>query len=410
MAAIYTLGTSPGTAIRGNLIHDVWDWEEGYGAGGIYPDEGSSQILIEDNVVYRTASGGLTVHYGKEDIARNNIFALGRDSQVYLGRRDQNSSLTLERNIVYFEEGALFLRESDLKADYNLYFNTAGEKLTFPIDLDFPAWQAKGQDAHSLITDPKFVNPGEYDFRLQPDSPALKLGFKPIDVRQAGLTGPPGLIRLARSVQRPVTPIPRRAQAPPVPLDDGFETTPVGGAADLAYTHGETAAATIRVTEEAAASGKRSLKFQDAPGLDQPWNPHIFYSPHYTEGMVVESFDLRVEQGATVWHEWRDASAPYRVGPSLGVTAEGQVMAKDQKLMTVPLGTWVHFEITCGLGQQTTGTWDLTVTVAGQPPQRLEKLPCDPKCKELQWLGFISNATDQAVFYLDNLKLRASAR
>ena len=405
MAAIYTLGTSPGTVIRGNLIHDIWDWEEGYGAGGIYPDEGSSDILIEDNVAYRTASGGLTVHYGRRNIVRNNILALGRDGQVYLGRRDMESSMTFEHNIVYFDEGALFQRESDLVADYNLYYQTAGADLTFPVDLDFAAWQAKGMDVHSLIADPKFVDASKGDFRLQPDSPALKLGFKPIDTSQAGISGPPALAALARGIQRPPSTKPRRAQAPPLTLDDGFETTPVRGSADLAVTYGEAGTASIRVTDEAAAAGQHSLKFTDAPGLDQPWNPHIWYTPNQNQGLATCSFDLRLEPGAIVWHEWRDAASPYRVGPSVGVDAAGQLMAAKQPLMDLPRSQWVHFEMTCGLGKQADGTWNLTVTLPGQAAQTFQKLPCDPKCKELQWMGFISNATDTAVFYLDNVKL-----
>jgi hypothetical protein len=407
MGAIYTLGISPGTVLRHNLIHDVWDWEEGYGAGGIYPDEGSSQILIENNVVYRTATGGLTVHYGKDNTARNNIFAFGRDLQVYLGRRDKDSSLTFDHNIVYYDEGALFQRESDLTADYNIYFDTRGEPLEFPVGLDFAAWQAKGLDVHSQITDPKFVDAAQYDFRLKPDSPALKLGFQPIDVTQAGITEPPELIKLARSIKREPFST-RRAQAPALSLDEGFETTPVNSTADLAYTHGETTAASIRVTDEMAAAGKRSLRFTDAPGLDQTWNPHIFYSPNQNEGLATCSFDLRLEPGADVWHEWRDNASPYRVGPSLGINAAGKLKAANQELIVIPRSQWVHFEIVSGLGKKAEGTWSLTVTVAGQAPRRFEKLPCNPKWNRLQWMSFVSNATERTVFYLDNLRLNVA--
>lgn len=406
MGAIYTLGTSPGTVIRGNLIHDVWDWEEGYGAGGIYPDEGSSQILIENNVAYNTASGGLTVHYGKNNIVRNNIFALGRDNQVYLGRRDMDSNLTFERNIVYYVEGALFTRESDLAADNNVYWNTKGEPVVFLNGASLKQWQAKGLDVHSVVADPKFLNPRRFDFRLRPDSPALKLGFQPIDISKAGLTGPPELVKLARSIKRPPTVVPRRPQPRPLTLDDGFELSPAGVTAENAVTWGETSEARIRVTDETAASGKHSLKFTDAPGLDQTWNPHIWYSPHLLEGIVHCSFDLRVEKGAIVWVEWRDASDPYRVGPSLGVDVEGRLVARDKTLLTLPFGQWVHFEIVCGLGTKTTGTYDVTVTIPGQRPQPYLRLPCDPTCKQLEWLGFVSDANDHAVFYLDNLKLR----
>lgn len=104
-------------------------------------------------------------------------------------------------------------------------------------------------------------------------------------------------------------------------------------------------------------------------------------------------------------HEWRDAASPFRTGPSVSVDDAGQVTASGQPFMAVPHSQWVHFEVTCDLGKQADGTWSLTVTVPGQPPQLFAKLPCDPRCRELQWMGFISNATDTAVCYLDNLKL-----
>lgn len=405
MAAIYTLGIQPGTVIRNNLIHDIYDWVEGYGAGGIYPDEGSSQMLIENNVVYRTASGGLTVHYGQDNICRNNIFVNGRDTQIHLGRRDKESSLTFENNIVCYDEGSLFSRESDLKSGSNIYWNTAGEELGFPLNKSFQEWQAMGQDVGSVIADPKFGNPAKDDYTLLPDSPALKLGFKPIDTSTCGITKPAALAKLARSIKRPAVAMPRRSSAPPLTLSEGFEETPVGANADVVYTHGETAAATIRVSAEQAASGKRSLRFEDAPGLDQPWNPHIFYSPHITSGTVTLSYDLRMGPGAVLANDWRDAASPFRTGPNLNVEADGTLTAAKQKLLVLPHDQWVHIEVTSALGKQANGTFDVSVTLPGQQPQKFEKLPCDPKCKELQWLGFVSNATEKVVFFVDNVKL-----
>ena len=34
--------------------------------------------------------------------------------------------------------------------------------------------------------DPLFVDPEHHDYRLQPDSPALNLGFRPIDISDVG--------------------------------------------------------------------------------------------------------------------------------------------------------------------------------------------------------------------------------
>ncbi len=48
------------------------------------------------------------------------------------------------------------------------------------------SWQAMGFDRHSVVADPRFVNPEQDDYRLQPDSPALPLGFEQIPVETIG--------------------------------------------------------------------------------------------------------------------------------------------------------------------------------------------------------------------------------
>ncbi len=51
----------------------------------------------------------------------------------------------------------------------------------------WPAWwQAQGLDRHSLVGDPLFVDPDKGDYRLRPNSPALRLGFKPIPLEKIG--------------------------------------------------------------------------------------------------------------------------------------------------------------------------------------------------------------------------------
>jgi len=49
-----------------------------------------------------------------------------------------------------------------------------------------------GLEQHSIAADPLFVDISREDFRLQPDSPALKLGIQqPFDVRKAGVQKTP---------------------------------------------------------------------------------------------------------------------------------------------------------------------------------------------------------------------------
>lgn len=74
--------------------------------------------------------------------------------------------------------------------------------------------------------------------------------------------------------------------------------------------------------------------------------------------------------------------------------------------MELRAGKWVHFEITADLSQTDGGRWSLTVTEAGGAPRSFHDLPVvNPECRKLNWIGFISNATQRTEFYLDNFVL-----
>ncbi|MFC5456997.1 right-handed parallel beta-helix repeat-containing protein [Prosthecobacter fluviatilis] len=55
-----------------------------------------------------------------------------------------------------------------------------------PLD-EWSAWQNAGWDKHSLVADPLFEDWEKDDFRLKPESPAFKLGFKKIPVEEIGI-------------------------------------------------------------------------------------------------------------------------------------------------------------------------------------------------------------------------------
>jgi len=73
-----------------------------------------------------------------------------------------------------------------------LYFRGAGSAFygpwaDEPVGDRFAWWRSQGYDTHSIIADPLFVDVQNDDFRLKPESPAFKLGFKPIPQERIGL-------------------------------------------------------------------------------------------------------------------------------------------------------------------------------------------------------------------------------
>jgi hypothetical protein len=409
MGAIYTLGISTGTVIRNNLIHEIWGHEQS-GSGGIYPDEGTSGVLVENNVVAGTIYGGFSIHYGRDITARNNIFALSRDRQISRGRADMKTTFSFERNIVLYDGGELMGGSGAITSSgSNVYWCTSAP-VRFPDGATLAQWQAQGYERDSVVADPLFADPRRLDFRLKPGSPALKLGFQPIDTRACGLYGPKAWTSLPRAVKRPAFAYPAKPAPRPLLLNEGFEQQDPGTSADQAVTWGEAGEARVRVTDEAAASGRQSLKFADAAGLDYPFNPHIWYVPNLEQGLVALDFDVRLESGAVACVEWRDAASPYNVGPSIVIDGSGELTAAGRAITRLSPGTWSHVRMVAGLGARAAATWRLEVRPAGGSAQVVEGLPCGRGFKKLQWLGFVSNATTAAVYYVDNVQLQTLKR
>ncbi|MBM3474686.1 MAG: hypothetical protein FJX75_15590 [Armatimonadetes bacterium] len=146
-------------------------------------------------------------------------------------------------NCVYLEEG--------LEPRINLSLYPGGGKL-----YTWDEWRALGADKTSVLEDPLFVDAKNHDYRLKPDSPALKLGFKPIPVDEIGphqsdlratwpITEAPGVaalgdFRTVRYYQPPqYRPLP--AKGPFMPRDGApnfFAKAAAGQALKVAYFGG----------------------------------------------------------------------------------------------------------------------------------------------------------------------------
>ncbi|HPT21921.1 MAG TPA: right-handed parallel beta-helix repeat-containing protein [Bacteroidales bacterium] len=189
MGGVYTLGASEGTTVSNNVVHHVYSYD--YGGWGLYTDEGSYGITMENNLVYACKNSGFHQHYGKENIIRNNIFALNIRAQLQATRVEDHRSISFTNNIIYFDKGSLLSsnwHKFNLLTDYNCYWDVRTKDIRFD-DKSFAEWKKSGKDAHSIIADPLFVNPGKFDFHLKNLSVAKKIRFVPFDYSRAGVYG-----------------------------------------------------------------------------------------------------------------------------------------------------------------------------------------------------------------------------
>ncbi len=204
LGCIYTLGCQPGSSVRNNHLHHIY--RHGYGGNGIYPDAGSSGILFENNIAHHcvcTGFGG-----GQRDVVvRNNIFAITEEFTAQPGNNEETFATWFERNVMFWREGTLG-NQAPVGSDPNSAVWTgnvlwpAGRPLQLSDGHDLAYWQQRGQFADTLIADPLFVDPDGGDYRLRADSPAIRHGFKPIDISRCGpRKNPP---RREKFAERPI--------------------------------------------------------------------------------------------------------------------------------------------------------------------------------------------------------------
>ena len=195
MGGIYLLGTQPGTVVRGNRIHDVVSRD--YGGWGIYLDEGSSYILVENNVCYRTTCPPFVQHYGRQNTVRNNIFCAANSPVAESNPRKENEGFLLHGNILLVDAMPLYLSGGDaartaqvLRGQGNLIWDLRQTPVIHDADgvaWDLPAWQAAfGLETGTVIADPGFADPNCGDFRFTDDSAAKAIGFIPWDTASSG--------------------------------------------------------------------------------------------------------------------------------------------------------------------------------------------------------------------------------
>ena len=97
---IYTLGTQPGSALRGNLIHDVRRNAGRAESNGMFLDQGTGEFTIEGNVIYGIDRSPLRFHKGWENVVRDNVLQVGGDMPPVRYNDTRQERIRLEDNTV----------------------------------------------------------------------------------------------------------------------------------------------------------------------------------------------------------------------------------------------------------------------------------------------------------------------
>ena len=438
----YPHGTHPGTGFT-----SPWC------SFGIYLDAAICGVTVYGNIIARTGADCIYVQYGGDHIIENNIFVQSDKDRVqfnsmaalgtfmytdFAGKyKDKMAPNQYKHNIFYY--GGLNTNlyqvwhgdtndwdRRHAQFDENLLWHK-GKPISVFMDSkmnykSLDKWQGQGYDVKSIVADPLFVNAARDDYRLQPNSPAYKVGFKDInaEIEKIGayMSGERASWPLINAIYPKETPLvfdfPKEAAS----IIDGFERSLAG----LLPAKGAVAAsgsASVLVSDEAAKDGNNSLKFTYASNAANPWEPHIYYRPEIAAGKVHFSIDVMnsAKEPARFTMEFREWEDKLVSGPSFSVTNDGKVLMGGKlgkggdEIVEIPNGVWCNVSMDFELGDKSPGTCTLKLSVPGKPDV-VKTMPFpDAAFRKVTWFG-ISNTNSDAVrtvFYADNLILGLAA-
>ena len=428
-ASIYTLGRQPGTVIRGNVTRDnvKSPFAKHYWQLGLYLDEGSSDMLVENNFVYRVGTTAFNMNGGAQNVIRNNIlgpiydFEGTKEVYVRCRKKPYARSNVFTHNLMYFDSVNMMeagMEKSLFDCHDNLYWNFAGKPFSFA-GKTFAEWQAGGQDAGSLNVDPMFENPANGDFRLKKSSPALALGFVPFDIAAAGLE--PAFKDVAASAK--TVPPPFYQMKLPVPhafagfvvyLDD----IPAGQLPRGFTLSGGTPEANFKVCDGVGKNGGRALVATDRKNAAKPFYPYLTcqFPTQLEHGTVTFSCDVKqkAEAAATLDISFRDYSRhgnskkQFVSSPNVMFTAAGRIKSGDNIISSVAPGSWTHVEISFPL--EGPGRVASIAVMLADGTKKESKQALDAEFTGATSLGlFCSDALD-GVCYIDNLRLTVKSQ
>jgi parallel beta-helix repeat protein len=175
-AGTYPNAPTAGSIIRNNIVDGVFGTLEGWdkwiyrGGHGIFLDENSGKVTIENNTVVNGSHSCIFIRTSFDETVRNNTLMSAR--RVFLVGTDYGGS-KFTNNIVYALNRDIDNKDiqwlvsnykgPDILMNYNTYLSHYNSTNVFRIDevtnYSFEGWKAAtGQDANSTIDVTRFVN------------------------------------------------------------------------------------------------------------------------------------------------------------------------------------------------------------------------------------------------------------
>jgi len=204
LGGIYLLGVQQGTVVSGNVIHDVtmYDGSSGYAGNGIYLDSGCQYMTIENNLVFNCDTSGFNTTLSKENVIRNNIFALCGESTACLGTAQYakaflNLNSVFNNNIFLTDNHVMsveYLQNTEhFKGNGNIIWDMTYGSDTYYAEghrsgktLTMETAKNKGYLDSVVFMNPEFTDAKGFDFSFSEDSEIKSTGFKPFDYTKAG--------------------------------------------------------------------------------------------------------------------------------------------------------------------------------------------------------------------------------
>jgi parallel beta-helix repeat protein len=231
-------------AAHNNLVHHNIAYDNSCGAdqryAGIAIEVNSERNRVYNNLIYDNCHAGYLTNSPNNEIY-NNVMYGNIGAQISFGDWEDSTPTgnvimnnifvvtragDQENAVACWGEGYDPLQNT---FDYNLYYYVNGPDksrmvVVWPIysrAYSFSEWQAAGKEQHGVLGDPQFINPGNADFHLRSNSPAIDAGVDvgvtddfDGNVRPQGPTPDIGAFEYVGSAATP-TPQPSPTSPPP---------------------------------------------------------------------------------------------------------------------------------------------------------------------------------------------------